>query len=244
MTARHCIGQVEVLTELGTVYFAVGADSGHPRRKSRVASTAVAPFEDAGWPDGYGTDLAIAYLAPTDAVTDIPPVRIAQLEDRDIGSRFTAIGYGMRNSAHDYGIREMGPVTLRARSGKVFPLFFGTFDAFQTWVDGNPGYLDMLHQGPDAGPPPTQFLRTIYDETTLLADQQAFLGGLPGDAQPCHYDSGGPLMRVAGGELVAYGVTTGAVGSRQHLCFGGVVYSTFDETTYGFVKDAAERPPQ
>lgn len=62
----------------------------------------------------------------------------------------------------------------------------------------------------------------------LLDGYEAQLGGAPGDAQACHGDSGGPLLRNVDGQLVVYGVVSSGVSGVKEVCQNaGTVYATF-----------------
>src|SRR6187402_617064 len=60
-----------------------------------------------------------------------------------------------------------------------------------------------------------EFLRYIYDTTVLNEGYEAVFGGTEGDAQACYGDSGSPIVKSNAGQLFAYGVVSGGVGSSS-----------------------------
>lgn len=102
---------------------------------------------------------------------------------------------------------------------------------------GNAGMGGFGNEGGDGGE--HDFLRSLYDTTVLDEGYEVFVGGVAGDAQPCYGDSGGPLLRRnAAGELVAYGVASGVVVSREQACDFGAVYATFGPGVLEFVEQS------
>jgi hypothetical protein len=84
-----------------------------------------------------------------------------------------------------------------------------------------------------------EWLRDIYENTYLLPGYEVYVGNAEGDAQPCFGDSGGPLLKKnASGELVAYGVTSGGLGTNQLICDRGAVYAAFGAQTTSWLKKA------
>lgn len=234
VTARHCVDAVKNFDE-GRVFFGIGEDSAHPRRTVEIVR-AESPFQKGGWPEGYGRDVGIVVLA--EPVPDVHTGGVGQLEDSDIGTRFTVAGYGFHDMEGGIGTRQFGDVTLRARSGKVYQFYFGTLGAFETWVEKNTWELRPHWEGPTSGTAWDDFVRKAYEDTALIPDYQAFVGGVSGDVQPCHGDSGGPLLRKKGGEFVTYGVTSGSLPG----CTRPVVYATFGPEIYDFLVRATKEP--
>jgi hypothetical protein len=71
-----------------------------------------------------GSDVGVAHLGAT--VTGVTPMAIGTLNKSDIGSRFTALGFGMQNNNGDDGTRKAGSLTLRGIGGNYADYLFGT----------------------------------------------------------------------------------------------------------------------
>ncbi|HEY6080212.1 MAG TPA: trypsin-like serine protease [Polyangiaceae bacterium] len=90
-----------------------------------------------------------------------------------------------------------------------------------------------------SGPnPEDEFLRYIYDTTVLTEGYEAIFGGTEGDAQVCYGDSGSPIVRSVKGQLFAYGVVSGGVGSSSLVCDFGGVHSIFGPEVLTFLDEA------
>jgi hypothetical protein len=240
MTAKHCIRQVQKILDAGfKVYFGIGADGRVPKRKIEVLDIAGAPLDKGGWPTDMGSDVGVVHLA--EEVRDVALLKFESIDGSPIGTHFVSIGYGQQDIGHTSGTRKAGTETLHGLSGKVFELRFGDFGAFATWADA---HLRM-ERGADAGADAsisaadrTEILHRMYDESTLLPGYQALVGGQPGDAQPCFGDSGGPIVRRVGDDLVGYGVASTILPSDRLQCDYGTVYATFGPATYAFLAQA------
>lgn len=260
LTAKHCVDLIAYVSANFPVkvQFGVGPDGFNPARTIEVVGLARAPGDEGGFV-GMGSDVGIAYL--DEEVNDIAPLALAMVHDDDIGSRFSAIGYGIQDNAGRSGTRKAGSVRLRAREGKLFELIFGSFEAFKDYAEENWGFdpssgklsctkrncfvrppeqwLDDPSgvEGEEAAPS-DEVLQYAYDNTLLLEDHEAWLGHAPGDAQPCFGDSGSPLVKNVNGELRVYGVVSGGLGSKQLVCDFGAVYATLGPDTYAFLDQA------
>ena len=84
------------------------------------------------------------------------------------------------------------------------------------------------------------YLRSLYENTRLLPGYEAYVGNRSGDAQLCNGDSGSPLVQSVDGELVAYGVVSGGIDSRELVCDYGAVYATFGPETIAFLDQALQ----
>jgi len=83
--------------------------------------------------------------------------------------------------------------------------------------------------------------RDIYDGRTLLAGgYEAFAGNAAGDAQTCHGDSGGPLLRRVGTKNTVFGVTSWGHHSTiaYNFCDFGGAFATFGPATQTFLTNA------
>jgi hypothetical protein len=215
---------------------------------------------------------------------------VGQLRDLDIGKKFVEIGYGYQDNLGTYGTRRTGKAELQARSGRIFEVMFGSFEAFRSWVEtGDPGVnapfitgpvgpsaflplgrslprseggaagsggaagegpsepegkaggIGTAGQGGNGAEDPDAYLREIYESTILVEGYEAIFGGAPGDAQSCYGDSGSPIIRAdATGNLVAYGVVSGGLGSNQLICDFGGVDATFGPDVYPFLQSSKE----
>jgi hypothetical protein len=84
------------------------------------------------------------------------------------------------------------------------------------------------------------YVRSIYESVLLEQDGEVVVGGTEGDAQPCYGDSGSPLVRSTAAGLVAYGVVSGGLSSRQLICDYGAVYAAFDADVLAFLERAKD----
>jgi hypothetical protein len=253
LTAKHCVaGLRNIPSELGTIYFGIGPDGNNPARTVEVVDLNAAPGRTGGVV-GMGRDVGVVYLA--EPVNDIAPLELGSLEDRDVGTRFAAIGYGIQDNTGKAGTRKAGSVTVRARQGKLFELIFGSFEGFKQYFETGgdfgflaelPGQLDTPAQPPPPPPPgggaepagADDYLRWIYDTTLLLDGYEGWVGDAPGDVQPCYGDSGSPLIKKVDGRLQVYGVVSGGFSSRSSICDFGAVYATFGPETRAFLDQA------
>ncbi|HEX2873653.1 MAG TPA: trypsin-like serine protease [Polyangiaceae bacterium] len=296
LTAKHCLQFFASDYNYGLkTVFAVGPNAAAPERLIEVVEVQGAPG-DAGGFVGFGHDVGVMYLA--EKVTDLTPVKLGTLRPQDLGKKFIEIGYGVRDNAYNYGTRRTGNATLRATSGKVFEIIFGSFERFKSWFQtGSPGAEALYETGPvgpaaflpiarslyeapriDVGvggaggetsePPsggkggsspaggagpvpeggsdgggydPDEYLRFIYDNTLLDTGYEAVIGGAEGDAQACYGDSGSPVIRAdSNGNLVAYGVISGGIGSSQLICDYGGVDAVFGPDVLTFLQTAKQ----
>jgi hypothetical protein len=113
----------------------------------------------------------------------------------------------------------MASLKLQATSGPGLHATFATYDAFAAFIDRTEGAGFVASQ--DA------FYRQRYDQP-LLDGYEAELGGADGNAQICHGDSGGPLLKAVDGKLAVYGVASTVVSGVKQVCENaGGVYATF-----------------
>lgn len=249
LTAKHC---ADVVRDYGSEYmvpaFGIGPDGMHPQRTFDIVDLQRAPVDEGGFV-GTGRDVATVHLG--EEVTGVTPLKFATLNATSVGKDFAAIGYGVQDNNRTFGTRMAGTVTLNALEGRIFELMFGSFEAFKDWASrgfaGGIAASDGGISSDDAGAPTDagpddwfeQYLRDIYDNTYLLPGYEAYVGNQDGNAQPCFGDSGGPLVKAnKAGELVAYGVTSGGVGSNRLICDFGAVYAAFGAEVTTFIKAA------
>lgn len=293
LTAKHCIQffASDYANGFKTV-FAIGPDASAPSRLIEIVEVQGAPGDFGGFV-GYGHDVGVMYLA--EKPTELTPLKLATLKPKDTGKQFIEIGYGVRDNTYAYGTRRTGNATLRATSGRIFEIIFGSFERFKSWAEtGSPGSEALFVTGPvaphaflplarslyqtlgaaapsvgeagapsggsggtagaggspgaagelaiggdDGGPDPSDYLRFIYDNTLLDAGYEAVFGGARGDAQACYGDSGSPVIRAdSSGDLVAYGVISGGLGSNQLVCDFGGVDALFGPDVLSFLQTA------
>ena len=296
LTAKHCI-QFFASDYAGGVktVFAIGPDASAPSKLFEIVEVQGAPGNVGGFVD-YGHDVGVMYLG--EKPTDLTPLKLATLKPKDVGKQFIEIGYGVRDNTYAYGTRRTGNATLRATSGRIFEIIFGSFERFESWVEtGSPGTEALFVTGPVApqaflplarslyqtlgaadanaggaagaasggsggnagaggspgaagdfsiggeggGPGPVDYLRFIYDNTLLDDGYEAIFGGVEGDAQACYGDSGSPVIRAdSSGNLVAYGVVSGGLGSNQLVCDFGGVDALFGPDVLSFLQTAKQ----
>jgi hypothetical protein len=220
---------LDSISQYTDVGFAVGPDASNP--------TAVYPIVDWEWEtevagdpnsllSDLGSDVGVAHLGAT--VTGVTPMAIGTLNKSDIGSRFTALGFGMQNNNGDDGTRKAGSLTLRGIGGNYADYLFGNLEGFLKGAQNMPDF---------AGFPESELIR-IYDELNLLPEYQAFLGGRPGDAQPCFGDSGGPMVAMRNGQRTVFGNVTNGLRSTRLICDWGAVFAVFGPATQTFLQNA------
>ncbi len=214
MSAKHCLSNLNYAPE---VFFAVGPDA--------TAPVAVYPVVDWEIEDqvpsnssriwGNGSDVGVVYLET--AVQGVTPLAVGVLDrEKDIDTRFMAVGYGMQDNNGTKATRKAGSVTLRGIGGNYADYAFGSFEGLKQHAV-ELGLTGMSEAS----------WRSYYDEMALLDGYQAFVGGKPGDAQPCYGDSGGPLVAMRDGVRTTFGVVTGGMGSNRLQCDYGGVYGVF-----------------
>jgi len=296
LTAKHCLQFFASDYNYGLkTVFAIGPNAAAPERLVEVVEVQGAPG-DAGGFVGFGHDVGVMYLG--EKITDLTPLKLGTLKPKDLGKKFIEIGYGVRDNAYNSGTRRTGNATLRATSGKIFEIIFGSFERFKSWFQtGSPGTQALFETGPvgpaaflpiarsvyeaphvsvggEGGAPPSEppsggkggtspaggagpvpeggsgdgggydpdaWLRDIYDNTLLDEGYEAVFGGAKGDAQACYGDSGSPVIRAdTNGNLVAYGVISGGIGSSQLVCDYGGVDAVFGPDVLTFLQAAKQ----
>jgi hypothetical protein len=231
VTAKHCVKNLSITEEVG---FAIGPNS---RQPVKVVPIVVTEWEQ-GVSGGFismGSDVAVAHLeAP---INDVQPFAIGTaLAQADVSTRFVAMGYGSQDIQGTSGTRKAGSMTLKGTEGKVFELAFGSFDAFKKKI---PEISDIAYLVGDPNTPQgEQRAREIYDGRTLIKDYEAYLGNGAGDAQTCHGDSGGPLIRRVNGKSTVFGVVSWGHHRTGSFCDHGGVFASFGPKTQDFLTAA------
>jgi hypothetical protein len=181
-----------------------------------------------------GSDVAVGHLETP--LTDVKPFEIGSFGAEDVNRRFVALGYGSQDVQGTSGTRKAGSMTLRGTQGRVFELAFGSFDAFKKKI---PEISDLSWQVGDPNTPDGERrAREIYDGRVLIANYEAYLGNAQGDAQTCHGDSGGPLIRRIDGKNTVFGVVSWGHHRTGSFCDHGGVFASFGPKTRDFVTAA------
>jgi hypothetical protein len=241
LTAKHCVladltsmSPQTMLDAGGKLGFRIGSDARTSTRDvfaSEVRTCALG----VGGSAGLGCDVAVLRLS--EPVTDITPIPVATtpLGSDLIGQTFTAVGFGTQDAPSTiFGTRKMASLTLQATSGPGLHATFASYDDFAAFIDRTEGTGFVAAQG--------TFYRQRYD-LPLLDGYEAQLGGADGNAQICHGDSGGPLLKVVDGKLAVYGVASTVVSGIKQVCENaGGVYATFGPDAQALFAEAAHDP--
>lgn len=207
LTAKHCLLSVPPSE---TVYFATGVDATKPKQLVPIVASTW-DRDVRGSAMGLGSDTAIAHLAKG-STKGITPVAIGTLDPNDVGKRFVTIGYGLSGLVAPNaplppkGIRRAALATLRATSGKVYPLVYGTFQRF---VDA---YVAAYAPGAVLDPESLAQLQALYDHDELLDGYEAYFGDAsrPFEGFTSSGDSGGPMLGIDRGRVRIFAVTSGS----------------------------------
>ena len=254
LTAKHCAmvisGELKgvKLVNVTPVFFAVGPDATRPIKLVEAIASELSPV-DLGGMAGLGNDVATYQLAAP--ITDVTPIPVAEVAftAQDLGKRHLAIGYGTKDLFEDVnrlpsGQRRTGYLTLRALAAKPVQVVYGNRQAL---VD------DLLFRG--LPPESLPFVQREIDrlwESSLLESYEVWAGldstmkAADGttDVQPCHGDSGGPLLATIGGQRQIMGVASAVLFSRQLTCDRGAFYGTIAAKTREMIAAAlAYRDP-
>lgn len=224
VTAKHCasLGQGVVRSDVKPFYFNVGADARAPSQSIKVVKTWLSPL-DGGGMAGEGSDVALLELERE--VEGVTPLKVADqaLGAPLIGSRLSAVGFGIRDRKWSMGMRMAGTVTLRATQDRGAQQVFASEQALIDFARREaPESFDEEND-------PERLSMFWYRK--LLPDYEIFTGLADGDAQPCTGDSGGPLLGRIDDALVVVGVVSAShkLSKRQNnpCSMFGEVYASF-----------------
>jgi hypothetical protein len=260
LTAKHCQDLLAYASDNFEPVFAVGPDTAHPKRMVKIVDSQKNPVNDGGFV-GYGRDVATVHLETpiTDikplkfATLDASKlgttlVAVGYGVQDNSGTSGTRMSGNLRVNALEGKIFE-----LMFGSFEAFKEWVNTGDVPEPEEPGEeeepseePGDVggDDGSAGDDGSVEDDgsvdggsdddwydEYLRDIYENTYLLPGYEVYVGNAPGNAQPCFGDSGGPLLKKEGADFVAYGVTSGGLGTNQLICDRGAVYAAFGAQT-------------
>lgn len=231
LTAKHCVltddndpASPTWLDVGGSIEFRIGTRRAAPEATYRASKVYLCGLEAGGAAD-LGCDVALLRLDSD--VANVAPLTVSStpLTKEQIGTRFTAVGYGTTdaaNSSATAGTKKMASLTLRAIEGRPYEANYPTFESFLAALETAEGAGFA-----DRDPNRRQFYEYLYTHR-LLDSYEASVGGGADEAQDCHGDSGGPLLKNVDGKLVVYGVVSTGVSGQKQVCENmGAVYATF-----------------
>ena len=232
VTAKNCLKHIDQAKAAGKgAYFGFGFDSTTPDQLIPITSYVAAPPAkngDKGLLQDGGRDLAVVYLES--APVDIKPAKLGLFTEELLGTQFQIAGFGVSTDWGYYGDRYVGPATARALQGRWYPLLFnGDKQAFLNWY-----WTDSPYGGVSEAD-----ALSWWKSYKLEAGYELFAGGLPGEANGCFGDSGGPIFLYNKADnLKVYGVSFAVEESITSICALGNAYLIFNDKMLDFVKDA------
>jgi hypothetical protein len=223
LTAKHCLAAQDA----SQLAFLIGPDAFAPTRVVAGRGAAVETTLSGGV-IGFGSDVGILHLDTP--VTDILVLPIAALTDDRIGTRMTALGYGVQNTDLTRGTRRSGSMTLKATGGSVYAAIFGAFDDFVARGAAR------LFPEVDAGTAPGRAeLQAEFDSTRLLDGVEAWFGSGAGDAQACTGDGGGPIIARVDSRTTVFGVSSWGFGADAACTLDGSAFASINAAAIDFI---------
>jgi len=223
LTAKHCVTDVDP----SQLAFLIGPNAFAPIRIVGIRGTAVEPTTTGGL-IGFGSDVGIAHLATP--VTDVATLPFAAMSNSRIGTRMTAVGYGVQNTDQTFGTRQSGSMTVKANGGPVFVAIFGTFPNFLA-----NGAARLFPELDPTDPAQLAQLQQEFDGNPLLDGLETWVGGVSGDAQACTGDGGGPLTARVGNQTTVFGVSSWNFGSNADCTLDGSAFASLNPVSLDFV---------
>lgn len=223
LTAKHCLTSHDA----SQLVFLTGPDAYAPTRVVGALGAAVESTA-AGGVIGFGSDIGVLHLATP--VTDIPLLPVAALTDDRIGTRMTALGYGVQDASLTRGTRRSGSMTLEATAGSVYAAIFGTFDDFL--ARGAARLFPDVDASTAAG---RAQLQGVFDATRLQDGAEAWFGSAAGDAQACTGDGGGPIVARVGTQATVFGVSSWGFGAEDACTLDGSAFASINAATLDFI---------
>lgn len=179
LTSRSCAASFDYQAYGATAQFAIGSNAYNARRRVDIVDVVYPPS---------GDDYAIVHLA--EAVTDVTPFPLADLESSHVDMTFAALGYGSASNGVT-GDRRAAALTLRGLSGKVYEFAFGSFDAFYEYERTHYYYPGTGGAGGYGGSYPI--------DAGQVVPRPAFDAGGPIDPGPIDPSTGGTGFGGSGG---------------------------------------------
>jgi hypothetical protein len=231
LTAKHCLAFFLKDYAAGAkTVFAIGPDAFAPIKLWEVVAVEGAPGDVGGFA-GHGRDVGVMYLGQK--VTDQTPLQIGSLKAQDLGKKFIEIGFGTRDNTGAYGTRRTGNATLRATSGRILEIIFGSFERFKTWYEtGDPDAKALFVTGPVA---PTAFLpiaRSLYEKLgpNVGAGGEGGAGSGTGGA----VGEGGAVSQGGeAGSIQSAGAGGGEDDAYLHYLYENIVLTEGDDAMFG-----------
>jgi hypothetical protein len=224
LSAKHCLQNGPE-----GISFAIGPDSTKPIKTVAAREVKTAPDGTGGFVQ-LGQDVALVVLA--EPITDVTPLQYinGHIPAEKVGSKLTAVGFGIRDRDRTSGQRRAGALTLQAVAGQPLHQLFATIDDLLA--------IFVQSDGADYVDSQKERMQKFYD-LTLKDSSEAYLGLGKDDAQPCSGDSGGPLIGRLNGKNVVFGVVSGSFKTRAYPCsVVGEVYATFPPQVQDMLAEA------
>jgi secreted trypsin-like serine protease len=234
LTAKHCVNgkNSPLLLQETEISFAIGANANDTKREIKVIGAERAANAAGGFL-GLGADVGLYVLEKPVTDVEVIPLATDPLSDGDLNTKFSVMGYGVRDKIFSTGIRTAGTVTLRMLKGQPFTLLYPSYEKFL------PAWESMEQKVSEPSDKPR--LLQIYNYN-LLMGHEAYLGGVGGEAAVCSGDSGSPLLRQVGGKLQIFGVSSwGPAKDLRAPCSGGSMYALIDQTARNMIADRTSK---
>jgi hypothetical protein len=233
VTARHCMPMVQDALDFGGgAFVAFGPDAFNPTQMVPIEGYVTAPPSPTGaglLMDG-GRDVAVAYLSAKPR--NIKPVKIGRWDNHMLGDKFQLAGYGIHDTAGNFGQKYVGTLKARAVKGFWYPLLFN---------NNKPKYLEWYNTDAVTIPTPAE-AELWWTSFKLETDYELLAGGLPNESLGCLGDSGGPLLAGSNANnMTTYGVNFATEQQFSTICGLGGGFAVFNKTMEKFVEGAIKK---